>query len=140
MPITVRRPLTAAGLLALGMLAAGCSKSVSLQPTQIASTGKGTVKVELTYDRNNRLDLKLSDLPEPASLQPQFTRYVLWVADPDRKNPVNTGQLRVDDKRAAKIQTLTPRRKYILFVTAEAVGDVLTPSAQIVFESPVIEW
>jgi len=138
--MTVRRLLSAAGLLGLCMLAGGCSKSVSLRPTQIASAGKGTVKVELTYDRNNRLDLKLSDLPEPASLQPQFTRYVLWVADPDRKNPVNTGQLRVDDKRAAKIQTLTPRRKYILFVTAEAAGDVLTPSAQIVFESPVIEW
>ena len=138
--MTVCRLLTIAGLLSLVMLAAGCSKSVDLKPTQIAGTGKGTVKIELTYDRNNRLDLKLSDLPEPASLQPQFSRYVLWVADPDRKNPVNTGQLRVDDQRAAKIQTLTPRRKYILFVTAEAAGDVLTPSAQVVFESPAIEW
>jgi hypothetical protein len=127
-------------LLAATLLAAGCSKSIELRPTQLAGQGKGQVKVELTYDRNNRLDLKFSNLPAPASLQPQFTRYVLWVADADRGNPVNTGQLRVDDKHVARITTLTPRRKYVLFVTAESAGDVLVPGAETVFESPLIEW
>lgn len=126
--------------LALALLSAACSKSVPLKPTQLAGRSKGTVKVELTYDRNNRLDLKLTDLPQPGSLQPQFTRYVLWVADAGRGNPVNTGQLRVDDRREAKITTLTPRRRYVLFVTAEAAGDVLTPSGELIFESPLIEW
>jgi hypothetical protein len=132
--------LSAFAALLLALLAAGCSKSVRLRPLQLAGNGKGNVKVELTYDRNNRLDLKLTDLPDPSSIQPGYTRYVLWVADPDRGNPVNTGQLRVDDKKTAKIQTLTPRRKYVLFITAEAAGDVLAPSSQIVFESPAIEW
>jgi hypothetical protein len=127
-------------LLTLLALSTACSKSVPLKPTQLAGKGKGQVKVELTYDRNNRLDLKLSDLPAPSSLKPEFTRYVLWVANPDRSQPVNTGQLRVDDKAVAKIQTLTPRRRYILFVTAEVSGDTLAPSGEIIFESPVIEW
>jgi hypothetical protein len=130
----------AAALLLLTLITAACSKSVPLKPTQLAGKGKGQVKVELTYDRNNRLDLKLTNLSAPSSLQPQFTRYVLWVADADKRNPVNTGQLRVDEKSVAKITTLTPRRKYVLFVTAEPAGDVLTPGNEVVFESPVIEW
>ena len=134
------RRSTLTTLLLLAALAVGCSKSVPLKPTQLIGAGSGSVKVELTYDRNNRLDLKLTNLPEPSSIQPEFTRYVLWVADSTGQNPVNTGQLRVDDKKAAKIQTLTPRRKYKLFITAEAAGDVLTPGARIVFESPVIDW
>lgn len=140
MRISPRQTGIAAILLAVALFTAACSKSVRLRPTQLAGKGQGTVKVELTYDRNNRLDLKLSNLPEPSSLQPQYTRYVLWVADADRGNPVNTGQLRVDDQHTAKIQTLTPRRKYVLFVTAEAAGDTLSPGGEIVFESPVIEW
>lgn len=98
------------------------------------------MKVELTYDRNNRLDVKLTQLRPPSAVQPQFTRYVLWVTDEDRANPVNTGQLRVDEHNVAKLQTLTPRRKYRLLITAESAGDVLTPGQEVVFESPVINW
>jgi hypothetical protein len=136
------RQFTALSIAALAVCLMGtaCSKSVSLKPTQIAGPANGAVNIELTYDRNNRLDVRLTNLPDPASLQPQFTRYVLWVADPEKRNPVNTGQLRVDDNKTAKIQTLTPRRRYVLFITAEPAGDVLTPSPHVVFESPVIDW
>ena len=127
-------------LMAAALFGMGCSKGVKFRPTALARGGVGTIKVELTYDRNNRLEVKLSNVPDPSALHPQYTRYVLWVADADHQHAVNTGQLRVDDKRVARIETLTPRRKYILFVTAEATGDVTAPGTEVIFESPLIDW
>lgn len=126
--------------LAAALIAMGCAKSVQFRPTALARGGTGTAKVELTYDRNNSLEIRLSNVAEPSTLKPETTRYVLWVTDPGRQRAVNAGQLRVDEKKAARIQTLTPMRRFILFITVEAAGDAASPSAEIIFESPLIEW
>ena len=99
-----------------------------------------TAKVELTFDRNNNLEVKLSNVPEPSSVKQQYTRYVLWAATPDRQQVINIGQLRVDEKKNAQIKTLTPLRSFVLFVTAEPAGDVITPGPDTVFETKRIDW
>jgi hypothetical protein len=106
----------------------------------MAGKGTASVKVQLTYDRNNVLLVKLSDVPEPSALNPSYTRYVLWAATPDRQHIINIGQLRVDEKKNAAISTLTPLRSFILFITAEENGDATSPGPDKIFEASRTDW
>jgi hypothetical protein len=127
-------------LAALMALTCGCMRRLQLTPTPAARGGDASVRVDLTYDRNNTLQIELSDVPDPSVLNPAYTRYVLWVATPDRQTVVNAGQLRVMENGSAQMQTLTPLRDFILFITAEARGDVTKPGPDIIFESSEIRW
>lgn len=118
----------------------GCAKRVRFDALPLARNGIATARVELTYDRNNTLEVKLSGVPEPSALNPQYTRYVLWAAPPDRQHAINIGQLRVDERKNAEITTLTPLRNFILFITAEPAGDVMTPGPDTIFETKPIRW
>ncbi|MBI3933851.1 MAG: hypothetical protein HY316_04110, partial [Acidobacteria bacterium] len=126
--------------LAAALLAGGCAKNVRFRPLPLAGPGTATAKVELTYDRNNTLEVKLSGVPDPSALKPGYTRYVLWAATPDRQHFINIGQLRVDEKKNAAIKTLTPLRSFILFITAENSGDVMVPGPDTVFDSSRTDW
>ena len=125
---------------ALALLTAGCAKVLELRPLPLAGTGTAEVNVQLTYDRNNTLIVKMENVPEPSSIKPEYTRYVLWAATPDRQRTMNVGQLRVDGKRNAQLTTLTPLRDFILFITAEPAGDVGTPGLDMIFEAPPTKW
>ena len=127
-------------LAAFSILAGGCAKQVNFQPLPLAGGGKATAKVELTFDRNNSLEVKLSGVPDPSSLKPGYSRYVLWAATPDRQHVVNIGQLRVDEKKNAEINTLTPLRSFLLFITVEPSGEVMAPGPDVIFEAPPTEW
>ena len=89
-------------LVASILLGAGCMRRIELTPTPAARGGGASVRVDLTYDRNNTLQIELSDVPDPSALNPSYTRYVLWVATPDRQTVVNAGQLRVMENRSAE--------------------------------------
>lgn len=127
-------------VLALALLASGCAKNVKFRPLPMAGSATATAKVELTYDRNNTLEVKLVNVPDPSVLKPGFTRYVLWAATPDRQHVTNLGQLRVDENKKAAIKTLTPLRSFILFITVEVSGDVMTPGPDTIFEAPLANW
>ena len=140
MPVRLHRRAAAYLILTLALLAAGCARKVRFRPMQLAGKGTAEAKVELTYDRNNTLDVKLSNVPDPSALKAGYTRYVLWAATPDRQHAINIGQLRVDEKKSAEIKTLTPLRSFILFITAETSGDAVTPGPDTVFEAPQTNW
>jgi hypothetical protein len=127
-----------AGVAAL--VSFGCNKQVKFRPLPLAGGATAQVKVQLTYDRNNTLEVTIENAPQPSAIKPEYTRYVLWAATPDRQRTVNAGQLRVDDNKAAKITTLTPLRNFVLFITAEVAGDVGAPGPDVVFEAPPTEW
>ncbi|HWP85124.1 MAG TPA: hypothetical protein VNN17_08040 [Terriglobia bacterium] len=127
-------------LAVTALIAAGCAKRVRFQALPLIGSGAATARVELTYDRNNTIEVQLRNVPEPSTLKPEYTRYVLWVATPDRRHVINAGQLRVDEKKSATLETLTPLRSFILFITAEASGDVMTPGPDVVFDSSRTDW
>ena len=128
------------GLVGAVLLAAGCSKQIRFDSLPLARAGRATARIQLTYDRNNTIQVQLSNMPEPSGLNPSYTRYVLWVATPDRRAILNAGQLRVDENKKAEIQTLTPFRNFLLFITAEPRGDVTVPGPDIVFETKELRW
>jgi hypothetical protein len=122
------------------LLGSGCMRRIQLTPLPASRGGEATVRVDLTYNRNNTLQVELSNVPDPSTLNPGYMRYVLWVATPDRQTVVNAGQLRVTEGRTAELQTITPLREFILFITAETRGDVTSPSPDVIFESSEIRW
>lgn len=130
-------------ILVLGIvliLSSGCAKRIRFDALPQARGGKATARIELTYDRNNTLEVQLENIPDPSTLNPQYTRYVLWVASPDRQYTVNIGQLRVDEQKKAAIKTLTPLRNFVLFITAEPQGDSKVPGSDIIFQTEEIRW
>ena len=128
------------GLLGAVLLAAGCAKRIRFDALPLARAGQATARLQLTYDRNNTIQIQLSNVPEPSALNSSYTRYVLWVSTPDRQSVVNAGQLRVDENKKAEIQTLTPFRNFLLLITAEPRGDVTTPGPDVVFETKELRW
>ena len=122
------------------LLTAACNRQIRLAPLPLARGGEASVRVELTYDRNNTLRVQLSNVPDPSALNSAYTRYVFWVATPDRQTVVNAGQIRVGENRKAEMQTLTPLRDFVVFITAEARGDVTSPGPDMVFQSEAIHW
>ncbi|MBI2816946.1 MAG: hypothetical protein HYX72_08395 [Acidobacteria bacterium] len=135
----VSRKLWLALITTVAICGFGCAKKVRLNPTPLAQSGTADARVELTYNRNDAILLKLSRLPQPASVNPKYTCYVVWVATPDRRYVINVGQLRAEQGKA-EINTLTPLRKFTLMVTAESTGDVMTPGPDILFQSNEINW
>ena len=128
------------GLVSLILLTAGCTRRIRFDSLPVARGGEATVRVEVTFDRNNTLLVELSNVPDPSALNSAYTRYVLWVATPDRRSVVNAGQIRVNESRSAQMQTLTPLREFVLFITAETRGDVTLPGPDVVFQTEEIRW
>ncbi len=131
--------LAIVGILTAALLLSGCGHNVRLKPSPLAKGGDVHVRVELTYNRNDQLKIKVK-APNPSVYGANYTRYVAWVATPDRARVVNVGQIRVE-KGKGELETLTPLRKFHLFLTVEEKGDVLQPGPQVVFEAPKeIDW
>ncbi len=126
-------------LVIVAIFTAGCAKRVRFQSLPLAGAGTATARVDLTYDRNDTIEVKLAKVPDPASLNDKFTRYVLWVTTPDKSHVINAGQLRVENNKA-ELKTLTPLRRFLLFITAESSGDTMLPGPDILFQTKEIEW
>ena len=124
---------------ALALALTACSRNLRLNPLPAARGGQASLRVQLTYDRNNMLFLKIEG-PDPSAYGPAYTRYVVWVATSGRAGAVNVGQVRVEGGKGG-IQTLSPRRKFFLFVTVEEQGDAEKPGPLVLFEAPKeIDW
>lgn len=126
-------------MLAVLISAAGCAKRARFNSLPLARSGTAEVRIELTYNRNNAIIVQLSKVPDPSELNSKYTRYVLWVATPDRRHVINVGQLRVENNKA-DLRTLTPLHRFILFITAETSGEVMEPGPDILFETKEITW
>jgi hypothetical protein len=120
-------------LALLSMATAGCSKDVRLRAIPaLAGSGHASVRVVLTYDRNNLLTVSLSGVKD--------SRYVVWTTPAPGGEPVNVGQIRVEGGRG-RIETLTPLRKFTVIITQEENGEARKPGPGVVFQSDKeIEW
>jgi hypothetical protein len=131
--------ISAAALVALSLFCLGCAKRVGFTALPPARSGKATARIELTYNRNDTLEVKLSGVPDPSAIKSDYTCYVLWVSTPDQKSVTNAGGIRVENGKASLV-TLTPQRKFLLSITAETSGDVTAPGPDILFQTKEISW
>ena len=120
----------------LVLTAGGCKKDIHLRALpSVSGGGKADLRVVLTYDRNNVLTVTLTSVHDG--------RYVVWTVPQggDHTNDaVNVGQIRVEGGKG-KIATLTPLRKFTLFITTEEKGDARKPGPNVVFQTEKdIDW
>ena len=121
------------------IFAAARKRDVRLQALPALKGGRASVRVELTYDRNNTMDIRLRGVKAPESYGAQYTRYVAWAQAPGGA-PVNVGQIRVEQGQGS-LRTLTPLRRFQLLITVEEKGDAPQPGSLVVFRTAKeIEW
>ena len=115
------------------LLLVGCKRDIRLQALPALQGGQASLRVVLTYDRNNTLDLRLTDVRAPESYGGPYTRYVAW-AQPSAGVAVNVGQIRVEQGKG-RLWTLTPLRRFYLLITVEEKGDAQQPGPLVVFRT-----
>jgi hypothetical protein len=100
--------------------------TMNVSPDIPAASGK--VKFGKAGNGNTSIDLMVKYLADPQKLQPPGAVYVAWVSA-DKDSPAqNMGALMVNDRREGTLKTVTALRTFQLFVTAEASGQVQTPT------------
>ncbi len=125
--------ITAAVLTATLVFAA---KKFPLTAASIVPAAKGSV--EIGKDRNGNTELKLTveHLANPTSLSPSQANYIVWLQD-KTSEPENRGELKVNGKLEGSFQTVTPRKKFDVFVTGENDSTVKSPSGPEVLRTSV---
>lgn len=132
----MKRAIAAATCL---LLLVACKHDVRLQTLPALKGGSAKLRVVLTYDRNNTLEVNVAGALAPESYGSQFTRYVVWT-EVSGAPAVNVGQIRVENGKG-KLQTLTPLRRFGVLITVEEKGDARQPGSLAVFRTDKeIEW
>ena len=118
-------------LIVLSMaFAIGCGeKKVHLNSSSSVPAAQG--RAELSHDSNGNLvvNLNVYHLAHPQDLTPAKSAYVVWF-QPRGQQPVNQGELRVNDKLEGKFRAPTPYNNFDIFVTAEDGPTATSPSGQ----------
>ena len=130
-PRSSRRRLTAyvlASALA-GTLACACGSSrVIVIGTARAPSASGYVEVDGTTKTTTRVDVHLEFLHPVDSLDPALHAYVVWFEN-GKNPPLRAGSLTYDpDKRTGQLKAVSPYRKFVVKVTAEANDTASAPS------------
>ena len=118
-----------AAVLATTLAMAGCA-GVSLSTTPSMPAAEGHARYSVTANDNTHIVLKVKHLAQPAKLTPPAATYVVWTRTTKDAPPQNIGALIVDNNLNGELDGETPLHSFELFVTAEASGQVQTPSGQ----------
>jgi hypothetical protein len=126
----VRRPL-ATWLLAIAALGCGSDRYIVVGTARAPSTS-GYVTVKGTSGSGVKLNVHMAQLHPVDSLEPSLHAYVVWF-EQAKAAPVRAGALlyRPDD-RVGELEAISPFRKFVVKITAEANDKPSTPSGFVV--------
>jgi hypothetical protein len=88
----------------------------------------GTVTFHRLGPHCTGIDLQVKHLSEPEKLLPPGYTYVAWVQKSPEDRPRNVGALNVGADLNGELRTMTPLRRFDLFVTDEATSDAAAPA------------
>lgn len=139
--------MTATRLLVVvcfGLLACarhGAKADYPLSPSAKAPSAMGEIAVKTTDDFNQQTKVRVEHLPQPAQLDPSLQNFVVWLQPEGTmgQEPINVGQLIIDEKREGELSFVTPHRTFTVMVTAETTPTPMRPSEYVVLEGHVPE-
>ncbi len=105
------------------------SKRETLNVSRTIPGASAYVNVGHDKNGNTTADLHVKFLPDPGSLTPAETNYVVWI-QPRGHAPENKGKLRVNSHHSGSIVLHSPYRVFTIFITAEASAQVTRPTGQ----------
>lgn len=117
-----------------------CATAPQLMMSTARSPGT-EVSISMRQEKNGNVEMtvRAEHLPPPERLASGLKTYVVWITPKGSEHPYNAGMLRATVSQQGKLQVLTSQTSFIVSVTAEERGDVLTPSSNLVAEG-MAEW
>lgn len=128
MPVSLRAH--APTLMAAALLAGCASKASELSMNRADLVPGADAQLELREERNGNTEVavEVSNLPPAGEFRENATVYVVWVQEPGGGMAHNLGALSVGRSGRAVMESLTPLRKFDIYITAETVAEARTPS------------
>lgn len=127
--------LTTKSVQAVGYQVGVGATKVSLVPTDIAPDARGDAKVQIKSKADRAtVEVDIDGLKPANTLGAEFLTYVLWTVTPEGRTG-NLGELSLNKKGEAKLDTSTAAQAFSLIVTAEPYFAVHTPSEVVILQS-----
>lgn len=125
--------------MALGF---SCQRKVSFLTSTVVPAARGYVQVKEDKNKNNVIDVHLTQLAEVERLQPPRQMYVVWMLT-DQDITKNLGQIKssssiMSSGLKASFQTVSAFKPVKIFITAEDNADVQFPSYQVILETTTL--
>lgn len=116
------------------VLISACSRNVVFPTSEVVPAAEAVLKIDENKSNNYELELKVENLAEPDRLTPSRRNYVVWMVT-KKHGTINIGNLKVNRKNKAELETVTPYKPVRVFITAEDGDKVVLPSTQVVLDS-----
>lgn len=122
-------------------LIVGCAsgtQAMNVSRTNPAAYGEVEAKEEA--NGNTRIKINVEHLARPEAVTPTASTYVVWAQDLSGSGEAqNLGALQVDDKLKGKFETITPLKKFDIFITPEPMTTAQYPTGDRALWSTVIQ-
>nr|WP_299416035.1 hypothetical protein [uncultured Emticicia sp.] len=116
-----------------------CTKKIAFLISSVVPAARGYVNIKIDKNKNNVIDIHLTDLAEVQRLQPVRQTYVVWMLT-DHDITKNIGQIKsstgmMKKQLRASFETVSSFMPIKIFITAEDNADIQYPGNQIVLET-----
>jgi hypothetical protein len=116
-----------------------CAKDISFLTSSVVPAARGTVKVKQDNNKNNVIEVSITDLAEVSRLEPSKLTYIVWM-ETDQGLTKNIGQLNSSKGFMSKslkgtfktVSSFTPIK---IFITAEDDPSTQYPGTQVVLST-----
>ncbi len=122
----------ALSICTLGLMA----KKFPLTAATTVPGARGDVEIGKDRNKNTEIKMKVEHLAHPESLTPPKSSYVVWLQEKGAEAE-NEGQLRLNKKLEGNFRTVTPRKNFDLFITAEQDAATKAPSGPEVMRATI---
>lgn len=114
----------------------GCATPQAMRSGDGVPGSEGTVEVKEGRGGNTDVAVRVKHLAPPARMAADANVYVVWIQARDAEKQ-SVGALTLNEDLEGYLDTLTPHRRFRLFVTPEASAQVGQPSHEPVFTADV---
>ncbi len=116
------------------VLISACSRNIVFPTSEVVPAAEAVLKIEENKSNNYEVKLEVENLAEARRLTPSRKNYVVWMVT-EKHGTINIGNLKVNRKNKAELETVTPYKPIRVFVTAEDGDQVALPSTQVVLDT-----
>jgi len=116
------------------ILISACSREIVFPTSEVVPAAQAKLKIDENKSNNYDVKLEVENLAEPERLTPSRKNYVVWMVT-KKHGTINIGNLKVNRKNKAELETVTPYEPIRVFITAEDGDKVVLPSTQVVLDT-----
>ena len=126
-------------MLIIAFSLSACTKKIAFLTSSVVPAARGYVYIKTDKNKNNVIDVHLTELAEVQRLQPARQTYVVWMLT-DNDITKNIGQIKsstgmMSKQLKASFETVSSFKPVKIFITAEDNADIQYPGSQIVLET-----